>query len=175
MPLQWQTDSLPRTTREALGISLDRGSYETVSFLLIRPFLREEDMKAHVPQTLRCQTCCSQRMLSLVYLLGGEGGTWPFRLHESGLTGTSVRLHETGLTGDQRPSAREGAHRDQRRLHESGLPGPAVQVAHAPLPGGKMLSTSAFSLAKDAFFASPQSCQTKTCLYFYLDSECFTL
>lgn len=77
---------------------------------------------------------------------------------------------------DQRPSAREGAHRDQRSSPRERTPRDQRCRWHTrPSLEGKMLSTSAFSLAKDAFFASPQSCQTKTCLYFYLDSECFTL
>ena len=156
------SDHVPRSGRrilypgppgKPLGLEpLDRGSYGTVFFLLIGPFLREENMKVHVPQNPEVSDL-PQQMLLLVYLLGGEERNMALCLHESGLTRT------------QHLSPWERTHRD-----------PALLVAHAPLSlEGTMLSTFALSFAKDVFFASPQSCQTKTCLYFYLDSECFTL
>lgn len=56
-------------------------------FLLIGPFLREENMKVHVPQNPEVSDL-PQQMLLLVYLLGGEERNEALCLHESGLTRT---------------------------------------------------------------------------------------
>ena len=152
-PLQWQTDSLPRTTREALGV---RTPWQG--------FLRDSVFPAY--------WAISQRR---EYEGSRSAKPWSVRpAPADAVTGVPA-----GRRGEERGplSPWEGAHQDPAFVSmRADSRGPALQVAHAPLSlEGTMLSSSALSFAKDAFFASPQSCQTKTCLYFYLDSERFTL
>ena len=102
----------------------------------------------------------------------------------AGRRGRNVALPSPceGAHQDQRPSAREGAHQDQRPSPRERAPRDqrlsARERAHRdqrcrwytrPSLEGKMLSTSALSLAKDAFFASPQSCQTQkpACIFIW--------
>lgn len=101
------SDHVPRSGRrilypgppgKPLGLEpLDRGSYGTVFFLLIGPFLREENMKVHVLQNPEVSDL-PQQMLLLVYLLGGEERNVALCLHESGLTRTQRCRWRTRLS-----------------------------------------------------------------------------